>query len=109
MRLAGVPLEVLHRVEDAASVGGEAHQVGGLAEGRELGEGDDDDKFVPGPGDDDVLAVVDDRVQDLGVARNATRCSSLTSREPPRPYWKTVCPGLHEATLERGVSCRLRF
>jgi hypothetical protein len=61
-------LEPLHRVEQATSVGRGAHEVGGLAQGLEVGEGDDDDGLMPGPCDDDLFSIVDDLVEDLGVA-----------------------------------------
>ena len=50
-----------------------AEQVGRFLEGLVLRQGDDHHRFVPGPGDHHFLAVVNDRVQGLGIVRAGLR------------------------------------
>ena len=56
------------RIAQVAGVRGGLHEVDGLHEGLVLVEGDDDGALVALAGDDDFLAVVDDLVEDLGLA-----------------------------------------
>lgn len=68
MDLALPGFEALHGVEQASSVSGGAHEVCRLAQGLEVLQRYDHDRRVAGPGDHDLFAVVDHRVEDLGIS-----------------------------------------
>ena len=74
--------------EQAPGVDRVAQEMVRLLERLVLGEGDDDGGLVTGADDDDLLAVVDDGIEDLGVVgARLGRSWSSWPRPPARTFY----------------------